>query len=77
MFYLDKKLLLLYDFIENHEFDRRQIAERLEVSDRHLTRLLNLWHEEGVIEYKKGRAGASILKCSSKSIPRNVSLMNS
>ncbi|WP_271398547.1 ABC transporter substrate-binding protein [Salinicoccus roseus] len=52
---MDKKLLLLHDFIENHEFDRRQIAERLEVSDRHLTRLLNLWHEEGVIEYKKGQ----------------------
>ena len=55
MFYSDKKLLLLYGFLEKHPFDRQRIAEHLEVSDRHLTRLLNLWHEEGMIEYKKGQ----------------------
>lgn len=55
LFYSDKKLLLLYGFLEDHPFDRQRIADRLEVSDRHLTRLLNIWHEEGMIEYKKGQ----------------------
>lgn len=51
---IDEKLLLLYKYLETHEFLREEVADYIEITPRQLSRLINQWQDEGIIEYIGG-----------------------
>ncbi|QRN50747.1 periplasmic substrate-binding domain-containing protein [Macrococcoides bohemicum] len=51
---IDEKLLLLYKYLEEHDFLREEVAEYIEITPRQLSRLINQWQDEGIIEYIGG-----------------------
>lgn len=51
---IDEKLLLLYKYLETHDFFREEVAEYIEITPRQLSRLINQWQDEGIIEYIGG-----------------------
>jgi SgrR family transcriptional regulator len=55
MQFIDRKLVYLKDYLNKNAFSKRGVAEYLEVTERHLTRLLKQWNDSGVITYIQGR----------------------
>lgn len=51
---VDERVYKLYIYLQENTFNRDDISEFLEITTRQLSRLLNKWQEEGIIEYKSG-----------------------
>ncbi len=51
---IDERVYKLYLYLEDHSFNRDDVSEFLGVTARQLSRLLNKWQEEGIIEYISG-----------------------
>ncbi|UOB20416.1 ABC transporter substrate-binding protein [Macrococcus armenti] len=61
---VDERVYKLYLYLQDNEFNRDNISDLLEITPRQLSRLLNKWQEEGILEYLsgKGRGNASEVK---------------
>lgn len=51
---IDRKLIYLKEYLKVNKFQKKEVAGYLEVTERHLSRLLNRWNEEGLIIYEQG-----------------------
>lgn len=60
---VDERVFRLYLYLRNHTFNREIISETLNVTVRQLSRLINKWQDEGILEYKSGvgRGNASTI----------------
>lgn len=60
---VDERIFRLYLYLRNHTFNREIISETLNVTVRQLSRLINKWQDEGILEYKSGvgRGNASTI----------------
>lgn len=52
---LDKNLIYLRNYLSKNTFSKRGAAEYLDITERHLTRLLRRWSDHGLITYFQGR----------------------
>ena len=51
---MDERLFKLDLYLQDHTFNRDEIADLFSVTTRQLTRLLNKWQEEGILTYNSG-----------------------
>lgn len=60
---VNERIFKMYLYLKHHEFDRSSVADLLDITSRQLTRLLNKWQEEGILNYTSGvgRGNASDL----------------
>ncbi|UTH00004.1 SgrR family transcriptional regulator [Macrococcoides canis] len=51
---VDERVYKLYLYLEDNIFNRDDVSEFLQITTRQLSRLLNKWQEEGILEYISG-----------------------
>ena len=59
---LDLKLFYLKEYLMDNEFRLKDAAVYLDITERHLSRLLSKWDQENIIDYKHGRGRGNTSK---------------
>lgn len=51
---VDERVYKLYVYLKDNPFNREEVSEFLEITPRQLSRLLNKWQEEEILDYSSG-----------------------
>lgn len=69
---VDERVYKLYVYLKDNPFNREEVSEFLEITPRQLSRLLNKWQEEEILDYSSGMGRGMLQKSALKSMLKAI-----